>query len=136
MSSGICSWRWRFSLFLRNGNEVTHRIIATTLVIIFLAWILPLGVFIAPSKEKMFCDGQRAICMCSHMAAKHKHTDSVETFAKAENSQKESHGFSSSHYDSIVAVNSHDTQAFLYCSLQQNFYKLLVSRAVEHVPKV
>ncbi len=32
----------------------------------FFLWILPLGVFISPANEKMACDGQRAICLCSH----------------------------------------------------------------------
>lgn len=32
----------------------------------FFIWILPLGVFIKPAQEKLACDGQRAVCMCSH----------------------------------------------------------------------
>ena len=38
--------------------------IALLTVVLFLIWLLPLGVFIKPSQEKVACDGQRAICMC------------------------------------------------------------------------
>ncbi len=41
-----------------------HIIILLT-AIVFFVWLLPLGVFIKPSQEKVVCDGQRAICMCS-----------------------------------------------------------------------
>ncbi len=41
-----------------------RRIIASLTIYIFLIWILPLGVFIKSSLQKMACDGQRAICMC------------------------------------------------------------------------
>src|SRR5208283_4955065 len=32
--------------------------------VVFFIWLLPLGIFIKPSQEKVACDGQRAICMC------------------------------------------------------------------------
>jgi hypothetical protein len=40
------------------------RSIASFLIIGFILWVLPLGVFIKPSQEKFACDGQRAMCMC------------------------------------------------------------------------
>ena len=40
------------------------------LLISFILWVLPLGVFIKPSLQKLACDGQRAICMCHAMLPK------------------------------------------------------------------
>ena len=46
------------------------RIFPLFLLISFILWILPLGVFIKPSLEKLACDGQRAMCMCRVMMPK------------------------------------------------------------------
>jgi hypothetical protein len=116
---------------------IMPRLTSIILVLVFLTWILPLGVFIAPSKEKLFCDGQRAVCLCSHMAGKHKHpSEPSKTIAKGEASaQKEHSGFSSSHYDAASASGGNNAQAFLYFSRHKNLYSLLVSFPVDHVPK-
>jgi hypothetical protein len=39
-------------------------LVVSCTVLLFFVWLLPLGVFIKPSQEKVVCDGQRAICMC------------------------------------------------------------------------
>ena len=41
------------------------------LAVSFILWVLPLGVFIKPSQEKLACDGQRAMCMCHALVPKH-----------------------------------------------------------------
>lgn len=41
-----------------------QRAVSSFVAVLFLIWILPLGVFIKPSQEKVACDGQRAMCMC------------------------------------------------------------------------
>jgi hypothetical protein len=46
------------------------RPLALFLIISFILWILPLGVFIRSSLEKFACDGQRAICMCRALVPK------------------------------------------------------------------
>jgi hypothetical protein len=43
------------------------QITALSTIILFFVWILPLGVFIRPSQEKLACGGRRAVCLCSHM---------------------------------------------------------------------
>ncbi|MFA5117446.1 MAG: hypothetical protein WC695_01180 [Candidatus Omnitrophota bacterium] len=40
------------------------RLSVVALIFLFFIWILPLGVFIKPSQEKLVCGGQRAICLC------------------------------------------------------------------------
>lgn len=44
-----------------------QRTLSLTVLAIFFIWILPLGAFIKPSQEKKVCNGQRAICLCSHL---------------------------------------------------------------------
>jgi len=41
-----------------------RRLISSLTFVLFFIWLLPLGIFIKPSQEKVVCDGQRAICMC------------------------------------------------------------------------
>jgi hypothetical protein len=40
------------------------KIFISILAFSFTLWIMPLGIFIKPSQQKLACDGQRAICMC------------------------------------------------------------------------
>ncbi len=48
-----------------------RHLIAFLTFVLFFIWLLPLGIFIKPSQEKVACDGQRAICMCCcHMFKK------------------------------------------------------------------
>lgn len=46
--------------------------VLTLTAFVFFVWLLPLGIFIKPSQEKIACGGQRAICLCSHQQAKLK----------------------------------------------------------------
>ncbi len=47
-----------------------RKIIFSITALVFLIWILPLGIFIKPSQEKVACNGQRAICLCTHRLGK------------------------------------------------------------------
>ena len=103
---------------------------------VFILWILPLGVFIAPSKEKSFCGGKRAICLCSHMKAKNKAAHAAEAALTGMPSvDKEAAGFSSHAFDLIRALSPDFVGGIRYSSRQQNFYSLSVSLPIEHVPK-
>ncbi|MDE1920853.1 MAG: hypothetical protein KGJ09_02425 [Candidatus Omnitrophica bacterium] len=42
-----------------------HKILPSLCLAGFVLWIMPLGYFIKPSEQKLFCGGQRAMCMCS-----------------------------------------------------------------------
>jgi len=117
-----------------------RRFVAVSIIFMFFAWILPLGIFITPSKEKLFCGGQRAICLCSHSAggALAKKNQSGETVMKVSPSaNKEATGsFFSGQYD--FAVNLFDKKngkVSLYFSHHRNFYQLLVCKSIDHVPK-
>ena len=71
-----------------------QRAVSSFVVILFLTWILPLGYFIKPSQEKISCDGQRAICMCSHAKVAKAQSKPIEGFGLKANSNgnKESNG--------------------------------------------
>ena len=114
-----------------------RRVISITAVFVFVMWILPLGVFVVPSQEKAFCDGQRAICLCSHIT-KSKDASAVKTIAKGNAvTPKESSGFSSSHYEgSFTSLNIRNTKANRPLVRESSLYDLLVSCPVEHIPKV
>ncbi|MCA9401255.1 MAG: hypothetical protein KC713_06485 [Candidatus Omnitrophica bacterium] len=47
-----------------------HKTLDITILVIFLIWILPLGIFIKPDMEKKACNGRRAICLCRHLITK------------------------------------------------------------------
>lgn len=108
-------------------------------VLLFFIWILPLGVFIKPSQEKQACDGQRAICLCSHLLAKQAAKAAGKILLKngaSSSTQKESSGGVS--HDFLVMNDRRDPilQAYPYkvtsnLSLQSAFISLL-----EAVPKV
>jgi hypothetical protein len=107
---------------------------SVVLTVAFILWILPLGIFIAPSKEKLFCDGQRAICMCSHIG-KHHPAPAGESFSKADDQKEDGAGFSSTHYDALAQAGAHDVQILAPNASREIFYSLLISSPVEHVPK-
>jgi hypothetical protein len=115
-----------------------QRLTATVSTFAFLLWILPLGVFIAPSKEKILCGGQRAICMCSH-GGHHKHSLPATgySFEKSDDQKEEGSGFASStHYEAAVQLRDPGLAASRHGSDPQTLRQLLVLRPVEHVPKV
>lgn len=49
-----------------------RRTVSLLVLVLFLVWILPLGVFIKPADEQKVCAGQRAICLCTHKMTQDK----------------------------------------------------------------
>ncbi len=112
-------------------------IFAVTLL--FFIWILPLGIFIKPSQEKIACDGQRAICLCSHAKSKIK-SSPIEGYGLKSNSNtsKESnasggagHYYLAAHLpiQNNLAVRVLNDAMFLA-------YRNPFLRSIEHIPKV
>jgi hypothetical protein len=105
---------------------------------LFLIWILPLGVFIKPSQEKEFCNGRRAICLCTKLMAKMKDQGCTKKIWIQNAPVKEegpSAGFNQ-HFllsqMSLFLKSSH----FASIILQQNPYQFLLVRQLDPVPKV
>lgn len=42
------------------------KILSSILICVFSLWLLPVAALVAPSQDKLVCDGQRAICLCRH----------------------------------------------------------------------
>ncbi len=115
-----------------------RRFIGFLTVLLFFIWILPLGIFIKPSQEKVACDGQRAICLCSHLIAKQEAKNAGKTIYKGSGAaQKEQNGPGGSSHHFLVAQkkNQINRQLSLYHQQQSFLYSLLVVRSIEHVPK-
>lgn len=104
------------------------------ILLLFLIWILPLGAFIAPSQEKLACRGQRAICLCTHVAAKGK----AKTWTKSSSgTHKEEGGSSGGHNFLLITPEPlQDKNATHFFSQHSLRYSLLTVCAIEHIPKV
>lgn len=104
---------------------------------IFILWLIPMGIFIAPAKEKLLCDGQRAICMCSK-------TSSVKSKIDAESgivvkavpsAQKESSSSVGNYFLAAVFENTNPLLSSVSPFIHENFYNLAVDRSIDPVPK-
>ena len=111
-----------------------------TILFIFISWLLPLGIFIKSSREKIACNGQRAICLCRHQS------DASTTKVKpssmvlfqsgvAQNTSEMSSGISSHFFASQFIFSSPNLATNIFHeyhgleSLQERF-------PLEHVPKI
>jgi hypothetical protein len=106
-------------------------------VIVFVLWILPLGVFIKPTDEKKVCGGQRAICLCSHIVKGKADGSKKIILAHPPSPEKETAPSGGSN-GQFLAVNLHNiNQLFSTKFLQHtpNLYSLIVCKSIEHVPK-
>lgn len=66
---------------------------------LFLIWIMPLGVFVKPTQEESFCNGRRAVCLCSHLVAKNATKNAQKNFKQTtQRSAKEESNPFSHHY--------------------------------------
>lgn len=107
---------------------------------LFFIWILPLGFFIKPSQEKIACDGQRAICLCSTTQAKVK-SNAVEGFGLKANSgtNKEANasGGGIAHYylDTHLLVQNL-LKSFSLKDPELFAYRNPFLKSIEHIPKV
>ena len=113
-----------------------RRFLSIFFVNVFTLWLVPLGIFIAPSKEKLLCDGQRAICLCSHAPLMSKKSDNGKTVIKASPAaQKESSPSAAYYHLASHARDLQDNRSSFYSSRHKTSYNLLVCKPVEHVPK-
>lgn len=110
------------------------------ILIIFTAWVLPLGAFFKPEQEKTACNGERAICLCTHIAKKQAaKMDGQQYFKYAGNTDKEKGGSSSFGLEFIHTINNaHD-----FNLAKNTFYLIsflntrqIFARPIEHVPLV
>jgi hypothetical protein len=116
-----------------------RKIIPLLAVCLFFIWLLPLGVFIKPSQEKIACGGQRAICLCSNAASNAKKTPTGGYGLKTNSSNKESsasNGKAGHEYlvlNPFVVNNSaiRLDQDSMFVAYRNPYLKL-----IEHIPKV
>lgn len=122
--------------FFSVTKESMSRLMRAVLAFVFLLWLLPLGIFIAPSKEKLLCDGQRAICLCSHAASLgNKKQDIGKTFITAVPAVKKES--SSGHYFQVFqSLTLKQVLVVMPFDSHENFYRLLIGKSIDHVPKV
>ncbi len=113
------------------------RLLCITVVSFFILWLLPLGIFIKPSQEKLACDGQRAVCLCTHVQAKAK-ANSIEGYGlKAGSESKEANASSGAgHYfmnayafaNENIRMSRFEAQEFIA-------YRNPFLKSIEHIPK-
>ena len=113
-----------------------RRPVAYVLLILFVIWILPLGAFIDPSKEDKACGGQRAICLCSHLIAKHGGTHKLMMLVNPGTHKEEGPSGGASH-DFLAAVGTSLRDPSFGSIVFEKFpaYQFFASRNIEHVPK-
>jgi len=113
-----------------------RRFISLLIIVLFFIWIIPLGVFITPDKEKKTCNGQRAICLCSHLIAKKMAKMAGKMYLTSGGVNKEQ-GSSSASHDFLIAlfknqinknISPHFQKATVVCNR-------LIVKPIEHVPK-
>ena len=107
--------------------------------LLFFIWLLPLGIFIKPSQEKVACDGQRAICMCSvHFNKKAPSTPGKVMLAcAAQGASKEapSSGSASNYFLSNIPVMPVIDLRVSQWESPVYFPSLPIIQSVEHVPR-
>lgn len=113
------------------------KFLAVISAVIFLIWILPLGVFIKPDQEEKACAGQRAICLCSKLIVKQISKSVVKIIAQSSSSatQKESAGGASHYFLSTFDVPYFTAQIsrFELDAALSNQFSFI--NPAEHVPK-
>jgi hypothetical protein len=115
-------------------------LVSVLTALLFFIWILPLGIFIKPSQEKIACGGQRAICLCSHAQSKVK-SNAMEAYGLKNNSNnnKESNasGGAAGHY--YLAAYLFNQNNLTPCSLNDAMFLAYHNpflKSIEHIPKV
>jgi len=116
---------------------LSKRSVAIISLLIFVVWILPLGVFIKPSAEKLACAGQRAICMCQHLLVKAQEAQAGEVvFAQGAGSPDKETQSSRHPFITGMDARAAAVTAFRLWKDDELHFFSFVSRSVEHVPKV
>jgi len=106
------------------------------LAVSFILWILPLGVFIKPSQEKIVCDGLRAMCMCT---MGHRSADKVMEpgiSLKAASQSKENSSGGGNYFVSAKPVVIFNLRLASIVGNQFFLYKNPFLATLEYVPKV
>ena len=116
-----------------------QRLVTLLIVGLFFIWILPLGVFIKPSQEKIACDGQRAICLCHMQVAKaHSsgHSDKpMLAHNNGSNKEAASSGGGANQFLACAILNGVNERISRYFGSPQHIPSLLLVRNIDHVPK-
>ena len=116
-----------------------RRLILSLTVVLFFVWLLPLGIFIKPSQEKVACDGQRAICMCCcHMFKKTSNSPGKVMLSGAtQGTSKEapSSGGASNYFLSSVFMNPTINLWSSQWRSSTQFPTLPFIRSIESVPR-
>jgi len=114
-----------------------RRFIVFLTALLFFIWILPLGVFIKPSQEKLACNGQRLICLCSLKGKMRQKNGGKILFQNASGPHKEegSPGGASHYFVSAKNKDHANNRLFRYFDQQSFLYSFLINRSIEHVPK-
>lgn len=112
--------------------------ISLTTALLFFIWILPLGVFIKPAQEKFACNGQRAICLCSHLMAKKSSSQPAKIINPSGGTQKDAGGPGGANHDFwLTEANLMIPQKISkYLHQPTCLYSFLDDKSIEHVPKV
>jgi hypothetical protein len=115
------------------------RIISLMVTSIFFIWLLPLGVFIKPTQEKLACGGKRAVCMCSATDPKssQKPIEGIQFKANNAASQKEAPSSGGAGHYFLAMDLAADLKVSLAMSQKtiQLSYQNPSLGALEHVPK-
>lgn len=116
-----------------------RRICSLFVSIVFLGWIMPLGSWIQPAQESVACNGQRAVCMCSHAKAAPAAAQPGPAVYKAGGAARGEPGGSASARQYLHAI---ELGAFFGAQAGHLFTRdfqpalLFVARPIEHIPKI
>jgi hypothetical protein len=109
-----------------------NKVFGSFLVISFVLWVLPLGVFIKSSQEKLACDGQRAICMCHAMVLK---SPGAGLKIGPSTNKENSSGGGANYFVSARPVIALNLKSASFFENQYLCYKSPFLAALEYVPK-
>ena len=117
-----------------------NRFFCLFLSTVFFLWILPLGVLIKPAQQMLFCGGQRAICLCTHLVNKSLEKTGGQVVVRAadralSSNEVRSNGGSVFPYIFIADEALSLVEPAGADSQERSLYALSVSRPIDHVPK-
>ena len=115
------------------------KLLSFFLMVSFILWILPLGVFIKPSQQKIACDGQRAICMCHAFVPKSMGKamePGIALKAGSSTSKENSSGGGGNYFVSAKPPVVLNLQLASIFENQHLCYKNPFLAALEYVPKI
>lgn len=115
-----------------------QKIVLSVTALVFFIWIMPLGFLIRPAQEKAVCNGQRAICMCSHALMSESKTGKAIFKSNNPTSQNESSSAGSPNKHFLMAQNTlHKNDRAVFDREDPSLIDLpLFLHSIEHVPKV